>query len=81
MDDSPIIVQTLRQLLTRDGHTVLTAADGLEAFDIVQREHPEVVLSDVMMPGLDGHALCRAIKANPATRLTPVVLGDGDEGA
>ena len=64
----------LRQLLTRDGHTVLTAGDGVQAFDIVQRERPEIVLTDVMMPGKDGHELCRAIKANPATCLTPVVL-------
>jgi len=64
----------LERLLTRDGHTVLTAADGLQAFDIVQRDRPEIVLTDVMMPGKDGHELCRAIKANPATCLTPVVL-------
>jgi putative two-component system response regulator len=64
----------LEAFLLRDGHTVLTAVDGIEALAIVQRERPEVVLSDVVMPGLDGHELCRAIKANPATRLTPVVL-------
>ena len=74
VDDAPTNVAMLQQLLTRDGHTVLTAADGLHAFDIVRRERPEVVLTDVMMPGQDGHDLCRAIKANPSTCLTPVVL-------
>jgi putative two-component system response regulator len=64
----------LKRLLLRDGHTVLTAADGLEAWDIVRRERPEIVLTDVMMPGQDGHELCRAIKGNSETCLTPVVL-------
>jgi putative two-component system response regulator len=74
VDDSPTNVALLKELLARDGHTVLTAADGIEALAIVERERPEVVLSDVVMPGLNGHELCRAIKANLATRLTPVVL-------
>ena len=74
VDDSPVNVALLEHLLSRDGHTVLTAADGLEALSIVERERPEVVLTDVLMPGLDGHELCRAIKSNPVTCLTPVVL-------
>jgi putative two-component system response regulator len=74
VDDAPTNVAVLRHLLARDGHTVLTAADGLEAFDIVLRERPEIVLTDVMMPGQDGHELCRAIKTHPVTRFTPVVL-------
>src|SRR6186713_3097108 len=57
VDDAPSNVAVLRRLLARDGHTVITAADGLQAFDIVQREHPEIVLTDVMMPGMDGHEL------------------------
>ena len=74
VDDAPVNVALLEHLLSRDGHTVLTAADGREALSIVERERPEVVLTDVLMPGLDGHELCRAIKSNPATCLTPVVL-------
>ena len=74
VDDARINVELLKEVLSRDGHTVLTAADGLEALAIIERDRPEVVLSDVMMPGMDGYELCRAIKAHPATRLTPVVL-------
>lgn len=67
-------VALLKELLSRDGHTVLTAGDGIEGLAIVERERPELVLSDVIMPGKDGYELCRAIKTNPATRFTPVVL-------
>jgi putative two-component system response regulator len=59
---------------------VLTAGDGIEGLATVERERPEIVLCDVMMPGKDGYELCRAIKANPATRLTPVVLVTSLEG-
>jgi response regulator RpfG family c-di-GMP phosphodiesterase len=69
VDDAPTNVALLKQLLSRDGHTVLTSADGLDALAIVERERPELVLTDVVMPGQDGHELCRAIKANPATSL------------
>ncbi|PYR89067.1 MAG: metal-dependent phosphohydrolase [Acidobacteria bacterium] len=74
VDDAPANVALLQQLLSREGHVVLTAADGVEALAIVERERPDLVLTDVQMPGRDGHELCRAIKAHPATRLTPVVL-------
>ena len=74
VDDAPTNVALLEQLLSRDGHTVLTATNGLDALVIVERDRPELVLTDVVMPGRDGHELCRAIKANPATCLTPVVL-------
>jgi putative two-component system response regulator len=59
---------------------VLTAGDGIEGLATVERDRPEIVLCDVMMPGKDGYELCRAIKANPATRLTPVVLVTSLEG-
>ena len=73
-DDLAANVDLLARLLGREGHTVLTAADGAAAFDLVTRERPDLVISDVMMPGLNGFELCRRIKQDPATRLTPVVL-------
>src|SRR6266508_3864600 len=74
VDDAPANVALLQQLLMRDGYRVVTAVDGVEAFALVERELPDIVLSDVVMPQRDGVELCRAIKANPATRLIPVVL-------
>jgi signal transduction histidine kinase/ligand-binding sensor domain-containing protein/CheY-like chemotaxis protein len=53
---------------------VVEAADGLQGLELARRLLPDLVLSDVMMPGLDGYALCRALKADPDTDFIPVIL-------
>ena len=74
VDDTPANLSLLKGLLTREGYTVQTAGDGEEALAAVRREPPDLVLLDVMMPKLDGFEVCRLLKQDPATRLTPVVL-------
>lgn len=76
-DDTESIRALFQKLLAADGHEVITAEDGIEALDGVQRHRPDVVLLDVGMPGLDGIEVCRRLKTDPATRLTPVVLVTG----
>jgi len=61
-------------LLRRQGHEVITAENGEVALEKVRRADPGLVLLDVNMPGINGFEVCRRIKSNPATRLTPVVL-------
>jgi len=73
VDDLPSNLALLEQLLSREGYIVFTAANAADALAIVDREHPDMVLSDVIMPG-SGLTLCRTLKGNPATRLMPVVL-------
>jgi putative two-component system response regulator len=73
-DDVPANVDLLTRLLEREGHTVLAAADGAAALALVSCERPDLVISDVMMPEVNGYQLCRRIKQDPHTRLTPVVL-------
>jgi putative two-component system response regulator len=74
VDDVPANVELLKRLLTREGYNVVTACDGQHALEMVQREHPDLVLMDVLMPKLSGFEVCEQIKQNKATRLTPVVL-------
>lgn len=81
VDDYAANLELLERLLTREGLTVLKAADGEEALPIVQTESPDIVITDVMMPRRNGLDLCRAIKADAATRLTPVVLLTSLSGA
>jgi CheY-like chemotaxis protein len=73
-DDLEANLDLFTRLLTRDGYTIHSAGDGAAALELVMRHHPDLVLSDVVMPKLDGFELCRRIKAEKATRLTPVVL-------
>ncbi|HEV7210378.1 MAG TPA: SpoIIE family protein phosphatase [Blastococcus sp.] len=72
-DDNADLRRYLTGLL-EPGVRVLPAADGQEALDLVRAERPDLVLADVMMPRLDGWALLHALRADPATAGTPVVL-------
>lgn len=74
VDDETAIVRLLQELLAEEGYETLTASDGREALQQVQEARPDVVLSDVMMPFVNGLELARAIAENPAYRTIPVVL-------
>jgi len=76
-DDTESIRLLFRRLLTADGHDVIVAADGAAALDAVRRQQPDVILLDVTMPAIDGLEVCRRLKSDPATRLTPIVLVTG----
>lgn len=74
VDDLAANRQLLSGLLTREGYTVETADDGAAALEAIERAAPDLVLTDVMMPRVDGFELCRRLKQHPTTRLIPVVL-------
>ncbi len=67
VDDSPVNLQVLMRTLDGTGHRILVATGGKPAIEIAERARPDLILLDVMMPGMDGFEVCRAIKANPAT--------------
>jgi sigma-B regulation protein RsbU (phosphoserine phosphatase) len=68
VDDSPINLQVLVRTLEGTRYRILAATSGKAALDIVQRIRPDLILLDVMMPGMDGFEVCRTVKANDATR-------------
>jgi putative two-component system response regulator len=76
-DDTESVRALFRKLLAAEGHDVIAVQDGAEALEAVQKHHPDVILLDVSMPHVDGLEVCRRLKADPATRLTPVVLVTG----
>ncbi|HUA16393.1 MAG TPA: HD domain-containing phosphohydrolase [Verrucomicrobiae bacterium] len=77
VDDQPSIAGLMSQLLSIRGYDVATAANAEQAEAEVRRQLPDLILSDVMMPGKSGYELCRSLKENPATRLIPFVLITG----
>src|SRR5580700_8286249 len=77
VDDQPSIAGLMSQLLTMRGYDVVTASSAEQAEAEVRRNLPDLILSDVMMPGRSGYDFCRALKENPATRLIPFVLITG----
>ena len=77
VDDDQGIRSLFGRLLTRDGHDVQLVPDGASALDTVESFQPDVILLDLMMPGMDGFEVCRRLKRETSTRLTPVVLVTG----
>ena len=74
VDDTHQNVKLLADLLTVKGYTVVTAASGAEALKQMEAERPDLVLLDVVMPGMSGYEVCRKIRENPATQILPVVM-------
>ena len=74
VDDIEANVRLLEAKLAAEYYDVLTASDGPSALAIASSEQPDIVLLDVMMPGMDGFEVCRRLKEDPATRHIPVVL-------
>jgi DNA-binding response OmpR family regulator len=74
VDDDPRILDPLQLVLEAEGYRVLTAADGEAASAVAALAPPDLVVTDWMMPNVDGVALCRRLKANSATSCTPVIL-------
>jgi signal transduction histidine kinase/CheY-like chemotaxis protein len=73
-DDNADMRDYVRRLLEGEGYRVSVASDGLEALAAAVSDPPDLVLSDVMMPGLDGFGLIQGLRARPATRTAPVIL-------
>lgn len=77
VDDETASATLVGRLLRRDSYSVETAHDGATALMLIEQHHFDLVLLDVVMPGLSGFDVCRRIKENPRTRLIPVVLMTG----
>ncbi|RZT36668.1 response regulator [Cupriavidus agavae] len=73
-DDNADLREYMFRILRAAGHTVLTAADGEEALVLARAQRPDLIVSDVMMPRLDGFGLLREVRADAGLRQTPVLL-------
>ena len=74
VDDEKDIVELISYNLTRAGFEVLTASDGKDALELAQREVPDLVVLDLMLPGLDGTEVARRLKADSRTAAVPIVM-------
>ncbi|MBY0457027.1 MAG: response regulator [Gemmataceae bacterium] len=82
VDDSPTLRRMAADALRRGGHTVLEAADGLEALRLADGRAIDLVVTDVNMPGMGGAELVACLRSTPRLRATPVVvLSAGGPGA
>jgi DNA-binding response OmpR family regulator len=74
VDDSPVVVEAVRDALARDGFNVLTAGDGIEALDLLKQNHIDLILLDIDMPRMNGYQLCKLIKRDDKFKDIPVVM-------
>ena len=77
VDDNPDTMMLMRELLEMRGYDVVAVPDASQAEAEIRRQLPDLILSDVVMPGKSGYEFCRELKENPATRLIPFVLITG----
>ena len=74
VDDVPQNVRLLEAVLVPRGYEVVTAHDGIAALELVESEQPDLILLDVMMPGLDGYAVCSHLREHDDTAVLPVIM-------
>ena len=74
VDDSPSARETLCAILEEQGYQLTTAPNGQKALEVAASLHPDLILLDIMMPGMDGFEVCRRIRANPQIAEVPIVI-------
>lgn len=77
VDDDRDILKMVKQYMTKNGLPVVITDNGSEALLLVKDSRPDIILCDAQMPGLDGHAICRALKREAKTASIPIVLMSG----
>lgn len=79
VDDSRTVVHGLRSVLEQDGYYVMEAYDGMTAMELAKAHQPDIILMDVIMPGLNGFQATRKIRKDPATHTIPIIIISGTE--
>ena len=74
VDDAPENLAVLRKLMVEQGYQTFVATSGERALKIARRVHPDLILLDVVMPGMDGLETCRQLKSHTATQRIPVIF-------
>jgi DNA-binding response OmpR family regulator len=74
VEDEPAMIDLIRLILSRKGYEVIGAMGGREGLEAIQRERPDIVLLDLMMPDMDGWEVYQKMKANDATKHIPVIV-------
>lgn len=79
VDDSPVALAVLESVFRAEHFDVVTAGHGQEGFDLAVQRPPDLIVTDSVMPGVDGFALLGLLREHPATKLIPVVMLTSDD--
>ncbi|MBY0357651.1 MAG: response regulator transcription factor [Candidatus Obscuribacterales bacterium] len=72
VDDEVDIASSIQYVLKQEGFSILLAHDGLQAMQIIENQHPDLIILDVMMPGIDGYEVCRRVRSTD--KKTPILM-------
>lgn len=81
VDDSPTIRAVLGKMLSQEGYAVQKAVDGESAIELAKTEQPELIFLDIVLPGVNGFAVLRALRHDPLTQHIPIVMISGNQQA
>ena len=79
VDDSRTVIAAFKKVLTQAGFKVLTAMSGEEGVEVAKAERPDLILMDVVMPGINGYQATRLLRQNPETADTPILIVSGEQ--
>ncbi len=74
VDNNPVMLKYMTNLMTKEGHDVITAEDGLSALDVLETYTPGIMFLDLVMPNIDGRTLCRIVRRMDRFKDTPIVI-------
>ena len=74
IEDDPVALRLVRYALEHEGYQAITAANGREGLKKAREENPDLVVLDIMLPGLDGFEVCHRLKAEPQTARLPILM-------
>jgi twitching motility two-component system response regulator PilH len=74
VEDSPAQQEMISRILKKNGWRVIVANDGVEALQSLQKANPDLIVLDIVMPGMNGYEVCRRLKCDPKTQNVPVVM-------
>ncbi len=77
IEDQAVIVNILRMRLEANNYEVLTASDGQEGLDKAHKEHPDLIILDIMLPKMNGYKVCQLLKADPKSSGIPIMISSG----
>jgi len=74
IDDEPDVIETLEFMLKARGFEIISASDGLSGISRAKADNPDLILLDIMMPGMDGYEVCSKLKRENATKNIPIIM-------
>jgi DNA-binding response OmpR family regulator len=79
VEDNPLLAEVMAYILTNNGYEVTTLPNGSEVFRMIKSSHPDLVILDALLPGIDGRQICQLIKLNNTTSGLPVIICSGED--